>query len=435
METRKKLGLFTMITLVSGNMIGSGIFLLPSNLAAIGSITLYSWLFTAIGAIILAIIFAILSTKIQKVGGPYAYVKSTMGNFMGFQTAYNYWIAIWVGNAAIVIALVSYLSVFIPVLSNQYFACYAAIAIIWFLTILNCLSVKSVGIIQAVSTVLKLLPIGLIMIAGWFFIKPEYYTTYYNISGQSDESAILLGITLTLWAFIGLESATVPSDFVHKPKVTIPLATIIGTIIAAVVYIASCAAIMGMISADKLQHSAAPFADAAAIIFGPYGRTFIAFGAIIACFGCLNGWVLLQGQVPMAAAKDSLFPQLFAKCNKNGIPVQGLIITSILITILLLMSVAESTVKQFQIIILLATVSNLIPYFYTAVAFIMFAKNERNLKIKYYFSVLAILGIIYSMLATLTAGKDTIFWYTLLFMLGVFMYAFVKKTNININNC
>ena len=329
----KKLGFWMLTALVAGNMIGSGIFLLPSTLAQIGSITLYSWLFTSAGALFLTLVFVRLSVQIPKTGGPYAYAKEGLGHFIGFQTAYNYWLAVWIGNAGIVLALVGYLSVFWPSLAHPKTACIAAIAITWLLTFVNLAGVRSAGLVQLLTTVLKIIPLLIVGILGWFYIHPHYYFETINVTHphQSNAMAIASGAALTFWSFIGLESATVPAGSVHNPKRNIPRATIFGFCVAALVYILSSTAIMGMIPNHVLQHSDAPFAEAGKIIFGTTGRIIITLGAVISCFGCLNGWILLQGQVAMAAADDKLFPKMFAQRNKHHVPAKGLIITSIFI--------------------------------------------------------------------------------------------------------
>ena len=427
----KKLGIWTLTALVTGNMIGSGIFLLPSTLASLGTISLYSWLFSTAGALLLALMFAKLSMQLPKTGGPYAYTKAGLGNFLGFQTAYSYWIALWVGNAAIVLAGVGYASVFWPTLANPKVACLAAIIIIWLFTFINILGVQTAGIVQLVTTVLKLIPILLIGILGWFFIHPQYFHQFYNTSTphQSDFFVISAGATLTFWSFIGLESATVPADSVNNPTRTIPIATILGTLIAGLAYILSSSAIILMIPATVLQHSNAPFSAAGEIIFGHFiGKYLITIGALVSCLGCLNGWVLLQGQVAMAAADDQLFPKLFAHRNKRGVPAIGLIITAGLITALLLLTISPSLVKQFQIIILLAVLATLIPYLYTAMADITLLQTEKSKKISFLIKLfIAILAAVYSCWAILGSGKDTLYYGCLLLLSSVPIYAWFKS--------
>ncbi len=424
----KKLGLWMLTSLVAGNMIGSGIFLLPSNLASIGSISLISWALTSIGAFFLAIVFSKMSLLIPKTGGPYAYAQAGFGDFIGFQTAYNYWIAIWVGNAAIVIAMIGYLAVFWPVLHQPITACIMAIIVIWILTVVNILGVRSAGFMALITTILKLIPILLIGILGWWYFHPEYLTASFNVSHQSNFSAVSYAATLTLWAFIGVESATVPAGDVENPRRNIPLATLLGTVIAAIAYIASSAAIMGMIPAHELAISTSPFAAAANIIFGKWGEWIIAAGAVISCFGCLSGWVLLQGQVPMAAADDKLFPQIFAKRNKAGVPAWGLIITAILISAFLLFTISPDLVKQFELIILIAALTSLIPYLYTAIAAIITINRQHTISKKDIGQIIVAMGAgAYSFWAIFGAGKDIIFYGSILVFFSIPLYALVAR--------
>jgi len=430
-KPKKNLGLWMLTTLVAGNMIGSGIFLLPSNLASIGSISLFSWCITATGAFLLAIVFAKTSLIIPRAGGPYAYAQKGFGDFIGFQTAYNYWIAIWVGNAAIIVALIGYLTVFWPALEHPAFGCLLGISVLWFFTLVNIIGVKSVGVTQIVTTICKLIPIILVAILGWGYFHPEYLTQSYNISNTSNFSAITHAATLTLWAFIGLESATVPADYVDNPTRNIPLATLLGTGIAAIVYIASSAAIMGMIPANVLAQSMSPFAAAAGIIFGHWGNWLIAFGATVSCLGALNGWTLLQGQIPMVAADDNLFPKIFAKRNKDGIPVNSLLITSALITLLLLLTSSPNLINQFKIIILIAALTSLVPYLYTAISEVIMLKKGEYPHSRFH-TIVAFLAAIYAFWAIFGSGEDIIFYGSMLIFSSIPLYAFVtwKKRSL-----
>jgi basic amino acid/polyamine antiporter, APA family len=432
-KQKKQLGLWMLTALVSGNMIGSGIFLLPSNLARIGSISLFSWIFTALGAFLLALVFSKMSTLVPKSGGPYAYAEAGFGKFIGFQTAYNYWIVIWAGNAAVAIALVGYLTVFWPVLNNPIASCFTAIAFIWILTLVNIMGLRQAGIIQVVTTILKFIPILVIAIFGWWYFHPEYLTQSFNISNQSNFHALSNAATLTLWAFIGLESATVPSAAVENPKRNIPLATLLGTLIATIIYIASSTAIMGMIPADQLATSFSPFAAAAKIIFGHWGEWIIAAGAVISCFGCLNGWTLIQGQVPMAAADDHLFPAIFAKRNKAGVPAIGIIITSTIASVFLLLTISPNLVEEFEILILIATLAALIPYLYTSIAEIIILKQQDNISPKKMAQhvTIALLASAYSLWAIFGSGKDILFYGSILLFTSIPLYALVHQRKKN----
>ncbi|EDP45978.1 amino acid permease [Rickettsiella grylli] len=438
---QQKLGLWMLTALVTGNMIGSGIFLLPASLAAYGSISLLSWVVTAVGALLLALVFAKLSNVMPLIGGPYAYCREAFGEFVGFQMAYNYWIALWVGNAAIVVALIGYLSFFWPKLAHDTrWTCLVSISVVWLVTFINILGVRQAGIFQLLTTVLKLIPLLLIALVGIFYIHPHFLSAF-NLSGQSNLKAFSGAATLTLWSFIGLESASVPAGHVNNPHRTIPKATILGVVITTVVYLLSSTAAMGVMPLTVLAHSNAPYADAARIMFGPIGSILVAIGAVISCLGALNGWVLLQGQIPLAAAQDKLFPAVFLKKSKSGTPIVGLIVSSILISLLLLMTLNHSLVKQFTLIILLATLASLIPYFLTTMSELvifykypgLFKKDRKLLRSV----IIAILAGIYSFWVIIGSGKEIVFYGTLLLLSSVPVYVWMKwrsSSNGNVIN-
>jgi APA family basic amino acid/polyamine antiporter len=424
----RKLGLFTATALVIGNMIGSGVFLLPSALAAYGGVSIVAWLFTSAGALLLALVFARLGRAYPRTGGPYAYARRAFGDFIGFQTAWGYWIAVWAGNAAITVAFVGYLAYFWEDLeSNKILAALVGLAAIWVLTAVNVSGVRSGGLVQAVTTVLKLVPLVAIAVLGLFFIEADNFTPF-NASGDGAFGAVTAAATLTLWAFIGLESATVPAEDVEDPRRTIPRATMIGTIVAAAVYILGTTAVLGIVPTDTLADSTAPFADAAESMFGGWAGSVVAVGAVISAFGALNGWILLQGQVPMAAARDGLFPRSFARINRAGAPAIGLIVSSVLVTGLLMMNYNASLVDQFTLIILLATLTTLIPYAYSAAAQLMLmvtdraAFSGRRLAVD---TVIAVAAFAYSVWTIAGSGYEVVYKGMLLLLGGIPVYLWI----------
>jgi basic amino acid/polyamine antiporter, APA family len=436
-KNEKKLGVFSLTALVTGNMVGSGIFLLPSTMARLGSLSLVSWIFTTIGSLFLAFVFSRLSMLFPKTGGPYAYVQAGLGNALGFQTAYCYWINVWVGNAAIALAGIGYLSIFFPAFATPWNACIATIASVWIFTFINLRGIQTAGIVQLVTTILKLIPIFFVGLFGWIFFQIENITESLNVSSPqiTNFDVITQGATLTLWAFIGLESATVPASSVENPKRTIPLATIIGTSIAAVAYIVCSIVIMGIIPNEVLQNSLSPFADVAEIMVGDWGKWVIAAGAVVSCFGALNGWTLIQGQIPMAAADDHLFMKIFSRKNKHGVPFYGLVITSILVTLLLLLTSSPDLIHQYKLIILIATLSSLISYFYTPIAEIILLKTK-----VFPFSKTAIIGasmaMIYAFWAIMGSGMEVLSYGALLILISIALFVFIadnKKSTISKN--
>lgn len=410
-------------------MVGSGAFLIPAELARIGSIGLLSLVFTVGGALCLALVFSKMSLLIPKTGGPYVYANAGFGEYMGFQTAYYYWVGAWVGNAAIVVAALGYLDVFFPVLNNPVNKNVTILTIIWSLTFVNIIGVRFAGFIQILTTILKFTPLLIITVLGWWYFHPEYLTQNFNVTSESNFSTFSLGITLTLWLFVGVESATVPADSVENPKRNIPLATLIGTAVAAMIYILSNTAIFGMLPNEVLANSTSPFATATEIIFGTGGKLFVAFGAIVACLGTLNGWTLVAAQIPMAAAKDGWFPKAFAKCSQPGVPTFGLITTSTLISILVIGSSYLNLIEQFNFLILSASTTCLVAYFYTASAQIILLPKKRLDRKTIFHLVVALLAAIYSFLAILGSTKEVIFLLTAFLLFTIPLYAIFKRKN------
>lgn len=431
----KNLNSFMLIALVTGTMIGSGIFTLPATLASYGTIGLVAWILTACGAILLALTFAELSILIPRSGGPYAYCRFSFGDFIGFQVAYNYWVALWVGNAAIVVSCVGYLSAVFPIINeNPWFAFLIKTGLIWLFTGVNLFGVRNAAKVQLISLILKILPLLLIGIGGIFFINYHHFS-YFNVTAQSDFSVLGKTATLTLWTFIGLEAACVPTDNVER-KQSIKTATILGTVLAACIYILCTISIMGLIPLATLAKSNAPFSDAAQLLLPRYATEMsyiIALGAVVSCLGSLNGSILLQGQVTKACAKDNLFPAVFVKENQFGAPKGGLIISAVLISLLLLLTLNDSLLEQFQLLILMATLASLIPYFLTALSTIFMLKDasfQLCLRQRKKIMIIALLACVYAGWAILSAGFEVLLYGGLVILSGLPIYYGMRYNGI-----
>ncbi len=424
-DNSKQIGLLTSTSLVVGNMIASGLFMLPATLAIYGGISLLGWIISGAGAICLALVYSWLS-KLQPLatGGPYAYTRDGMGGFAAFLVAWGYWISVWCTNGAISVAFVSYLTAFIPSLgTNPIYAIGTGLSAIWLLTWINTKGIREAGIVQVITTILKLAPLLVITIGGLFYLNVEHFIPF-NISAQSNLSAITSTTTLTLFAFLGLECATIPAGNVKNPEKTIPRATIIGTILTTFIYIAGTVAVMGLIPPSVLSNSQAPFADAAASIWGEKARYLVAGGAVISTFGALNGWILIQGQTPLAAARDNLFPHIFAKENKNGTPAAGIVIGSVLISILIGMNFSHSLADTFKFILLLGTLTCLVAYLFSIVSY--FVIDAKKPGIRWGKMVVASLAFLYSMWAVVGSGEETVYWGFIMLMAGLPFYAYLK---------
>lgn len=431
-NTTKPIGFWIATALVVGNMIGSGIFLLPASLSAYGGISVIGWLFSAGGALLIALTFAWLSRVLPKAGGPYAFTKHGFGDFPGFLIAWGYWMSIWSGNAAIAIAMVGYLAFFWPaVAQTPFIAAAAALLAIWLLSLVNISGIRNAGKLQLITTVLKVAPLLIIAFFGIFFIDLNNFVPL-NLSQESNFSAITSTAALTLWAFLGLESATIPANHIENPEKTIPRATIVGTLIAAGIYILGTIAVMGILPAENLSGSTAPFADAARLFFGELAGYFVAAGAVIACFGALNGWILLQGQIPLAAANDHLFPKRFGKLASNGMPVFGIVISSLLATVLMLANYTKGLVGLFTFAILLATLFTLLPYLFSSMTAVLMAFDKKEkIQFAHPSAIVAGLAFIYSIWAVAGAGQETVYWGFLFLLSSLPVYVLMKRQNAN----
>lgn len=423
----EKLGFGASLALVVGNMVGSGIFLLPASLAIYGGISLVGWVFSSLGAILLAVVFGNLSKWLPEAdGGPYAYTRVGLGEFPAYLVAWGYWVSIWSTNAAITVALVGYLGVFFPILKVEpQLAILTGLAFIWFFTYVNTRSIHTVGWVQLVTTILKLVPILLIGFIGIFYFKVEHFIPF-NQSGSSNWSAITTTTTLTLFAYLGMESATIPATKVSNAKTTIRRATIYGTLLTVVLYILSSAAVMGIVPPEVLANSTAPFADAAALFWGDTAEYIVAAGAIIATMGALNGWLLIQGQIPLAAAKNGLFPKVFSRLNGRSQPAIGIVLSSLLVSLLMLLNFSESLVSAFTFMMTLSTLSVITPYLFSTASFalLVFAKKTKQKKLHL---LLALGAFCFSIWIIIGCGQEVVFWGFLLLMSGIPFYVWLKR--------
>ena len=373
---RKALSLPILISLVIGNMIGTGIYILPASLAQYGTISLLAWVYTSLGAIFLALTLTSLTKRFPKTGGPYVYCKEAYGHLAGFIVAYTYWLSNLVSIAGLAVATVGYLGFLSPVLNSNdpSFSTLATLGvelgIVWLFTAINLIGLHTAGVVQLFLTVIKISPLILIALVGLGSIHIDNLMQF-KTTTQSDFSAISSAAALTFWAFIGLESATIPAENTRGYR-DIYKATVYGTIVTSIIYIVSTVVLMGMLPLSQLQHSQFPFAEAATQLFGPHAALLITLCAVISGLGALNVCVLVQGQIVFAAARDHLFPKRFAKLSKHDVPVAGQLLSSCLVSLFLILTVDPSLLKQFNNIALLAALLTLVTYFATTLAELKF---------------------------------------------------------------
>jgi APA family basic amino acid/polyamine antiporter len=427
--TGRALGFWSALALVTGSMIGSGVFLLPASLAPYGAISLLGWGISTIGALMLAVVFARLARVVPASGGPYAYTRRAFGDFAGFLVAWGYWISMWCTNAALAVAGVGYLDVFVPSLvRDPVTAALMALAALWAFTAVNLRGVREAGTVQTVTTALKILPLLAIGVAGLFVLEPSHFAIA-DTGARAVASGATATATLTLWAFLGLESATIPAASIRDPDRTIPRATLAGTAVAAAIYVLSTVGVMAVLPPGALANSTAPFSDAARVLAGDGAAAIVAAGAAISCFGALNGWILVSGQLPHAIAADGLFPSMFARVSSRGVPDRAVIVGSLLSTALIGMNYSRTLVDLFTFMILLATLSTLVPYVFCALAtfLIVDRPTDASPRGRSWTVIPAALAFGYSLWAIGGAGAEVVYWGFLLLVAGLPVYVWVVR--------
>jgi APA family basic amino acid/polyamine antiporter len=418
------LGSWTAVALVMGNMIGSGVFLLPASLAVYGGLSLGGWLISTAGALMLALVFARLARQLPAAGGPYAYTREAFGPLAAFLVAWGYWLSTVATLAALAVACIGYLDPFVPgLVRTPAAAALLAVAAIWLLIAVNIAGVGPAGRVQAVTTALKIVPLLVVGGGGVLYVRPEILSLP-STTAEPIGAQLVATVTLTLWAFLGLECATIPADSVRDPARTIPRATLVGTVLTAMVYIVSTVGVMSLVSPEALASSTAPFADGARQLLGEGGARLVALGAAISCFGALNGWVLVSGQVPMAVAADGLFPPALGALSTRGTPVRALLVAGVLATVLVAMNYSRGLVELFTFVILLATLGTLVPYVFCSLALWLMPGRPRPAGAM---AVVGALAFVYAMFAIGGAGADAVFYGFLLLLAGLPLYVWARR--------
>ncbi|NRA42967.1 MAG: cadaverine/lysine antiporter [Pseudomonadales bacterium] len=368
MSDVKKIGVVSATGIVAGNMMGSGVALLPASLASVGSIIIFAWVIAIIGAMSLAWVFARLGTDNPQSGGPVAYAGE-VSPILGYQSGVLYYHSNWIGNLSIAVAGVSYLAVFIPELHSGFGAGIATIIAVWVFAFINLVGADWVSRLVTIGVVLLLIPVVLTGTVGWTLFDGQTFSDNWNTSGKSDGQAIIGGVLLVVWSFIGVESASVNANLVDRPRRTIPLSTLLGTGLAAVVYVLSTMAIMGMFPAAEVAASGAPFADSSAKILGSWSAPIVSAVTAFACFASLGSWMMLTAEAGARTARDGYFPKIYGERNSKGTASKGIIIeaaqmTALMIILMILQGDGEST-GLFNTLITIAVLTVLLPYFYS----------------------------------------------------------------------
>jgi APA family basic amino acid/polyamine antiporter len=379
-ETEAKgFGLPAAIALIMGSIIGVGIFNLPTSLASYGPITLVSMALTTVGALSLAVLFGALSRRLPADGGPYAYARVGFGNAYGFMNAWSYWITAWAGNAAIAVGWVLYVEHFVNKSHHKWASILLVLIGLWLPAFVNLSGVRNMGSIQIITTVLKFFALAFMSTVGLFYIDGANFTPW-NVSGQSAVAAIGSGMAIALFSYIGVECASVAAGKVRDPDRNVGRATILGTLATAVVYMLSLVAIFGILPNSTLQASSEPFSTAANAIFGgTWAGDVMALLVIVSGLGALNGWTMICAEMPLAAANDGLFPARFKQLNKAGVPGFGIVCSTTLASLAMILNYAGSNgANAFTTLVLMTGITAAIPYLFSALAQLKWRRADRS---------------------------------------------------------
>ena len=418
---KRALGFWALLALVIGNMIGSGIYLLPATLAPLGWNQMLGWLITIGGALCLAKVFAGLSARIPRAGGPYAYADAAFGPLVGYIAAWSYWVMTWVGNGAIAIAVVSNLSLIFPAIGQTTgLPAVLAVACVWLLTLVNISGVRAAGRVQEVTTVLKILPlILLIALAAWLALSGAPRAPDPGVAISSGAIATAAG--LTFWGFLGLESGTVPADKVQNAAVNVPRATMIGVVLTGLIYLGISLAFALYMPVAEAAASPAPVADFLGRTFGSGVAAVVALFAAISAFGALNGWILVQGEMPWAMARGGVFPAWFDKETAAGTPLRGHIVSSLLLTGIVMLNSQKGMGKLFEFIGSVSIAAGLVAYLLSALAALKLVKGEAAV------AVAAVIAALFTLWAEWGLGIEAMLYGALLIGIGLALYPLVRS--------
>lgn len=415
------LGFWMTLALVVGNMIGSGIYILPATLAPLGMNQLVGWAITLAGALCLAASFARMGARLPLAGGPYAYAQAAFGPIPGFITAWSYWTMCWAGNGAIAVALVSNLSLIAPWIgTTPGVPALLSLCFVWLLTFVNIRGVRAAGDVSMVTTAIKLVPLaGLIGLTAWLLVTgtPTVVQTPVAITG----GMVATAAGLTFWGFLGLESATVPADKVENARVVVPRATLLGVVLTGFVYMGISGAFALYMPLDEAAASPAPIAAFLARFFGSNMGQVVAVFAAISAFGTLNGFILLQGEVPWAMARGGVFPKWFAAEGRHGTPVRSHVVSSVLLSIVTLLNYGRGMGDLFAFIASVSLAAGMLSYFIAMLAAVRLLPGERWL------AAAALVGAAFIVWAAWGLGMEALAYGTGFVVLGLPVYLLIRR--------
>ncbi|QKG71737.1 amino acid permease [Erythrobacter mangrovi] len=426
----KRIGLVMAILLVAGNLIGSGIYLLPATLAAIGSISLFGWIIATLGALVLGGVFSLIMIVRPSEDGLADTISAAMGPYWGFQSCLLYWLGCWLANIAIALAVTGYLTVFFPILDQPGWSAAATAGVIWLLTGIAILGPQAIGRMHALTMAFGLVPLLAAGTLGWMWFDPDLFAASWIVSGESPSGAVYGSLLSVFWAFVGVECAAMVARTVEHPERNVPLATMGGIGLAAIVYMLASSAIFGLVPAADLAASSAPFALAVEKILGPAAAGLVAICAILKASGTCGGWVFVTGETTLWSAAAGYLPRWLAVPDARGVPVRALLVMGVVMTIAVFATAAPSIGEQFETLINAVVVFTVLIYIYAAYALIRFTANSSP-AIRVTAWIVAVLGAAFSALLIVSSGTMLITVTAALALATVPAWWFVKRSGVS----
>ncbi|MBB3348971.1 MULTISPECIES: amino acid permease [unclassified Sphingomonas] len=418
-RSSRALTFWGLLALVMGNLIGSGIYLLPATLAPLGANATLGWVVTIAGAMTLSFVFARLAAAIPRAGGPYAYADAAFGPVIGFATAWSYWTLVWAGNGAVAVAVVSALSLAFPALAPH--AAIAAVVLVWLAVLVNIRGVDLAVRLQMATMVIKLVPLAaVVLLAAWLLLTRGV--------AVSQEVAVPLTVTgtagaaaLTFWGFLGVESATVPADRVADARRIVPRATLIGTAAVGVIYLIVSSAITALMPRATVAASPAPIAAFLGLGFGGGVAQVVALFAAISALGTLNGFVLLQGEVPRAMAQGGVFPRWFARETAQGTPARAHVVAGLLVTAVTLANFTRGMGDLFAFVASVSLAAGMLAYLASALAAVKLLRDDPVAR------VVGVIAAVFVGWLSYGLGAEANGWALALLLAGVPVYLAVRR--------
>lgn len=426
MHADKELGFWMSTALVVGNVIGMGMFMLPASLAPYGYNALFGWAITIAGVALMARVFARLARDFPAADGPYVYIRDHVGEWPAFIAIWCYWVSLWITNAALAVGVIGYLVKVLPMLGAVPPAL-LALALIWLFVGVCLLGARTGGRVQVITTVLKLLPMLVIILLGFWvlFADPAAYTRNPPTTPLSLRD-LLAASTVALYAMLGVESATVPAAKVRDPARTIPRATMAGTLLVAAIYVLVSTVVMMLVPQQQLAQSSAPLVDLLDRYLGRANGQWLAFFVVVSGAGALNGWTMLSGELTRSMSVHGVLPARFQSVNDRGAPTLALVVTAVLASAMVLMNYSKSLVQGFTFMTLVVTAATLPVYLLCALALVNLWRRggsaaPRDLLI------LGVLGTAYSIFAFIGMGREPFLWSLVLAAAGVPLHLWMRR--------